>query len=226
MSAAKKSFVFCHGLWADGSCFSKVIAPLQAQGHECIAAQYGLNSSAEDIAITKAAMGQMSHPIILVGHSYGGSVITGAGTDDRVVGLVYIAGLAPDAGEQSQERAADFPETPVFSQLEPKDGRLWLLRDGTQYFCGDLSEQEQSLVWATQGAPIPSLLEEKIDGVAWKTKPSWYIVARNDKTLHPDFERFLAARMGAKTHEIHSSHVPMLSRPEEVLQVLMEAANA
>src|SRR5713101_7613226 len=110
----KPSIVFCHGLWADGSCFSKLIVPLQAEGYECIAAQYGLNSTAEDVALTKAAIGRVSSPVMLVGHSYGGSVITGAGTDDRVVGLVYICALAPDADETSQTQQSKFPRTDVF----------------------------------------------------------------------------------------------------------------
>ena len=105
----KPGIVFCHGLWADGSCFSKLIVPLQAEGYECIAAQYGLNTTAEDVALVKATMGRVSSPVILVGHSYGGSVITGAGTDNRVVGLVYICALAPDADETSQTQQSKFP---------------------------------------------------------------------------------------------------------------------
>src|SRR5256885_1437880 len=149
---SKPGIVFCHGLWADGSCFSKLIVPLQAEGYECIAAQYGLNTTAEDVALVKATMGRVSNPVILVGHSYGGSVITGAGTDDRVVGLVYICALAPDADETSQTQQSKFPTTDVFSHIEVVDGRIWLRPEGTKYFCGDLSEQERKLVWATQGA--------------------------------------------------------------------------
>ena len=124
----KPSIVFCHGLWADGSCFSKLIVPLQAEGHECITAQYGLNSTAEDVALTKATIGRVSGPVVLVGHSYGGSVITGAGTDDRVVGLVYINALAPDADESSQTQQANFPRTAVFSHIDVKDGRSGCFR--------------------------------------------------------------------------------------------------
>src|SRR5712691_8894664 len=142
----KPSIVFCHGLWADGSCFSKLIGPLQAEGYECIAAQYGLNSTAEDVAVTKATIGRVSSPVILVGHSYGGSVITGAGTDDRVVGLVYICALAPDADETSQTQQSNFPKTDVFSYIEVADGRIWLLAEGIDCFAGDLSEQEKKLV--------------------------------------------------------------------------------
>src|SRR6202035_1245162 len=160
----KPSIVFCHGLWADGSCFSKVIPALQAEGHQVIAAQYGLNTTADDVATVKGTIGRVSSPAILVGDSYGGSVITGAGTDDRVAGLVYIAALAPDADETSQTQQSNFPKTDVFSHIDVKDGRIWLLPEGTKYFCGDLSEQEQKLVWATQGVPKPDLFEAKAGG--------------------------------------------------------------
>ena len=222
----KPGIVFCHGLWADGSCFSKLIGPLQAEGYECIAAQYGLNSTAEDVAATKETIGRVSNPVILVGHSYGGSVITGAGTDDRVAGLVYICALAPDADETSQTQQSKFPRTEVFSQIEVVDGRIWLRREGTKYFCGDLSEQEQKLVWATQGVPKPDLFEAKVGGTAWKSKPSWYIVGKKDQTVHPDLERAMAKRMGATTYELDSSHVPMLSQPDRVLEVIRAAAKA
>jgi pimeloyl-ACP methyl ester carboxylesterase len=223
---AKPSIVFCHGLWADGSCFSKLIVPLQAEGYECIAAQYGLNSTAEDVAVTKATIGQVSGPVILVGHSYGGTVITGAGTDDRVVGLVYICALAPDADESSQTQQSNYPRTAVFSHINVKDGRIWLLPDGIDDFAGDLSDQEKKLVLATQGVPKPDLFDAKPGGAAWKSRPSWYIVGKNDRTVHPDLERAMAKRMGATTYELDSSHVPMLSQPEHVLDVIRTAAKA
>ena len=222
----KPSIVFCHGLWADGSCFSKLIGPLQAEGYECIAAQYGLNSTEEDVAVTKATIGRVSSPVILVGHSYGGVVITGAGTDDRVVGLVYIAALAPDDGETPQAQQSKFPATDVFSHVEVKDGRIWLTPEGIECFAGDLPENEKKLVYATQGAPKPDLFESKVGGAVWKSKPSWYIVAKKDRTVQPDLERALAKRMNATTYELDSSHVPMLSQPERVLDVIRTAANA
>jgi len=222
----KPGIVFCHGLWADGSCFSKLIVPLQAEGYECIAAQYGLNSTAEDVAVTKATIGRVGGPVILVGHSYGGSVITGAGTDDRVAGLVYIAALAPDADETSQTQQANFPRTPAFSHIDVKDGRIWLLPEGIDDFAGDLSDQEKKLILATQGVPKPDLFDAKVGGTAWKSKPSWYIVGKNDRTVHPDMERFVAKRMNATTYELDSSHVPMLSQPERVLDVIRAAASA
>src|SRR5580693_10769782 len=148
MTQKKPSIVFCHGLWADGSCFSKLIVPLQAEGYECIAAQYGLNTTAEDVALVKATIGRVSSPVILVGHSYGGSVITGAGTDDRVAGLVYIAAFAPDADETSDAQPSKYPKTDVLSHVEVADGRIWLLQEGIDSFAGDLSEEEKKLVWA------------------------------------------------------------------------------
>jgi pimeloyl-ACP methyl ester carboxylesterase len=222
----KPSIVFCHGLWADGSCFNKLIVPLLAEGYECSASQHGLNSVEEDVAVAKATIGRVSSPVILVGHSYGGSVITGAGTDDRVVGLVYIAALAPDADETSQTQQSNYPKTDVFSHIEVKDGRIWLTPEGIDSFAGDLPENEKKLVYATQGAPKPDLFEAKIGGTAWKSKPSWYIVAKNDRTVHPELERAMAKRMGATTIELESSHVPMLSQPERVLDVIRTAANA
>src|SRR5690349_19831457 len=143
------SIVFVDGLWADGSCFSKVIPTLQAEGHEVIAAQHSLESVAGDAAAVKRCLGRVRSPAILVGHSYGGTVITAAGTDDRVAALVYIAALAPDADETSQSQQAKFPVTEVFSHIEVADGRIWLRRDGVASFAGDLPEAEQKAVWAT-----------------------------------------------------------------------------
>ena len=222
----KPSIVFCHGIWADGSCFSKVIPPLQAEGYEVIAVQYGLDTNEADVAMVRAALGRVSNPAILVGHSYGGSVITAAGTDERVAGLVYIAALAPDANETSQSQQDQFPKTDIFAHIQVADGRVWMLPEGVACFAGDLSEQEQKLVWATQGVPDVDLFNQKLPGTAWKSKPSWYVVAKNDRTVHPDLERFVAKRMRATTYETDSSHVPMLSNPRVVLDAIRSAANA
>jgi pimeloyl-ACP methyl ester carboxylesterase len=220
----KPSIVFVHGLWADGSCFSKVIPPLQAEGYEVIASQHSLDSVKGDVDAVKRVLGRVSSPAILVGHSYGGTVITAAGIDDRVAGLVYIAALAPDANETSQMQQNQFPRTDVFSYIEVADGRVWLRTDGIGCFAGDLSEQEQKLVLATQMVPVADLFDQKVEGTAWKSKPSWYIVATKDRTVHPELERFVARRMGATTYEVESSHVPMLSNPARVLDVIRSAA--
>ncbi len=227
MSAqSKPSIVFCHGLWADGSCFSKLIPALQADGHQVLAAQYGLDTPEEDVATVLRTMNRLDGPVLLVGHSYGGSVITAAGTDDRVAGLVYIAALAPDEDETSQSQQEKFPTTDVFAYVEVADGRLWLRPEGIACFAGDLPEEEQRLVWATHYAPAADLFARNAEGVAWRSKPSWYIVANNDRTVHPDLERFAAERMGATTYELDTSHVPMLSSPGLVLDVIRTAANS
>ena len=223
----KPSIVFCHGIWADGSCFSKVIPPLQAEGYEVIACQYGLDSAQADVDTVIRTLGRVSSPAILVGHSYGGAVITAAGTDDRVVGLVYIAALGPDETETPQGQQDKFPKTAIFaSGVDVADGRAWMTPSGVEYFAGDLPEEEQQLVYATHFAPDADLFNQKVPGVAWRTKPSWCIVAKNDHTVHPDLERFAAQRMGATTYEVESSHVTMLSHPDLVLDVIRAAANS
>jgi len=226
MKPSKPSIVFVHGLWADGSCFGKLMPTLLAEGHEVIAAQHGLDSHAEDVANVKRTLKRVSSPAVLVGHSYGGSVITAAGTDPRVAALVYIAAFAPDADETTQNLQEKFPMTDIFSHIEVADGRVWLKRDGVPSFAGDLPIEEQKLIWATQGAPTADLFKQKVEGTAWKSKPSWYIVATRDHTIQPDLERFVAKRMGAETFETDSSHVPMLSQPEFVLDVIRKAARA
>ena len=222
----KPSIVFAHGLWADGSCFMKVIPALQAEGHEVIAAQNSLDSLKGDVDAVTRALGRVRSPAILVGHSYGGTVITSAGNDARVAALVYIAALAPDESETSQSQQDKFPKTEVFQHIEVADGRVWLLPSGTKCFAGDLSEQEQKLVWAAQGVPTIELFEQKLGNAAWKTKPSWYIVATKDRTVHPELQRFAAKRMNASVREADSSHVPMLSKPELVIDVIRAAAKA
>jgi pimeloyl-ACP methyl ester carboxylesterase len=221
---SKPSIVFAHGLWADGSCFQKLIPTLQADGHEVICSQHGLDSLKGDVECVTRCFGRVSGPVILVGHSYGGTLITHAGTDNRVAALVFIAALAPDETETSQSLQQQFPVTDVFSHIEVADGRIWLRPDGVADFAGDLPEAEQKVVWATQAVPVPDLFMQKVDGVAWRSKPSWYIVAKNDRTVHPDLERFVAKRMGATTVETDSSHVPMLSKPAVVLDVIRQAA--
>ena len=222
----KPSIVFAHGLWADGSCFNKVVAGLQADGYEVMSTQNSLDTLKGDVDAVTRVLGRVSGPVLLVGHSYGGTVITAAGNDDRVVGLVYIAALAPDDDETSQSLQDKFPKTDVFAHIEVADGRVWLRPDGIDCFAGDLSAEEQKVVWAAQGVPSLDLFTQKLKGAAWKTKPSWYIVAKNDRTVHPELERFCAKRMGATTTEVESSHVPMLSNPSLVIDVIRKAAIA
>jgi len=222
----KPSIVFAHGLWADGSCFQKLIPTLQAEGHQVICSQHGLDSLKGDVDSVVRCFGRVSAPVVLVGHSYGGTLITHAGMDDRVAALVYLAALAPDETETSQSLQEKFPVTDVFSHIDVADGRIWLRPDGLAEFCGDLPEAEQQMVWATQAVPVPDLFTQKLDGVAWRTKPSSYVVAKQDHTVNPELERFVAKRMGARTVEADSSHVPMLSQPGLVLDIIRQAASA
>jgi pimeloyl-ACP methyl ester carboxylesterase len=222
----KPTIVFCHGIWADGSCFSKVIPALQADGHEVIAVQYGLDSFEEDVATVKRTLNRVGSPVILVGHSYGGATITAAGVDDRVAGLVYIGAVAPDVGETVQQQLDKYPSD-IFSRVEVADGRAWMLPNGTEFFAGDLSEEEQKLVWATHYAPVADLFhQQKIKSTPWKSKPSWYILTTLDHTVHPDLQRWVSKRMGATVVEVESSHVPMLSKPDVVIEVIRKAAAA
>ncbi len=175
----------------------------------------------------RRALGRVKGPIILVGHSYGGTLITAAGTDARVAALVYIAALAPDESETSQSQLNKFPVTDVFSHIEVADGRIWLLHDGVVVLrrrpAGAGAEARLGDSRSADRGPVRS--EDRGDA-AWRSKPSWYIVARNDRTVHPDLERFAADRMRAKTYEVESSHVPMLSNPKFVLDVIRDAAKA
>jgi pimeloyl-ACP methyl ester carboxylesterase len=163
---------------------------------------------------------------VLVGHSYGGTLITKAGTHERVGALVFISALAPDEDETSTALQAKFAQTPVFQKIEVADGRIWLGPGAIADFAGDLPEAEQNLVLATAPPPAAELFDQQVPGVAWKTKPSWYIVANHDRSVNPDLERFVADRMGAKTRDIDSGHVPMLSHPEFVLDVIRDAAKS
>jgi pimeloyl-ACP methyl ester carboxylesterase len=222
----KPSIVFAHGLWADGSCFHKLIPTLQADGHEVICSQHGLDSLKGDVECVTRCFGRVKGPVVLVGHSYGGTLITHAGMDDRVAALVYIAALAPDETETSQGQQDKFPVTDVLSHIEVADGRIWLKPDGVSFFCGDLPKAEQKLVWATQSVPVPDLFMQKLDGVAWRRKPSWFIVSSQDRTVQPELQRSAAKRMGATTVELRSSHVSMLSQPQAVVEVIRNAAAA
>jgi pimeloyl-ACP methyl ester carboxylesterase len=227
MSTTKKpSIVLCHGIWADASCFNKLLPRLIADGHEVISVQYGLTSFEHDVAAIKRTISRVSSPVILVGHSYGGATITAAANDERVVGLVYIAAVAPAPGETVNDQLKKFPSD-IFTRIEAADGRVWMLPSGTQFFAGDLPEDEQKVVWATHYAPAVDLFDQqKIAVNTWDTKPNWYILCTEDHTVHPDLQRWVSKRMGAKVTEIKSSHVPMLSHPDIVADVINQAAAA
>jgi len=223
-SQSKPAIVFCHGIWADGSCFNKLIPALQADGHEVMSVQYGLTSFEKDVAAITRTLKRVQGPVLLVGHSYGGATITAAGVDARVAGLVYIAAVAPDVGETVQSQLDKYP-TDIFTQVEVADGRAWMQPNGIEYFAGDLPEAEKRLAWATHYAPAADLFQQQdLKEVAWKSKRSWFILAKKDHTVHPELQRYLAKRMNATLVEADSSHVPMLSQPQLVLEVIRKAA--
>jgi pimeloyl-ACP methyl ester carboxylesterase len=222
-SLHKPSVVFVHGIWADGSSFRKLIPPLQAEGYEVLASQHGLDTLDDDIESVRCTIARANGPVLLVGHSYGGTLITHAGIDPRVAGLVYIAALSLDSGETSQGIQAKFPTADIYSHIEVRFGRAWMKTDGIACFAGDLPDYEQRLLWATQNPCAADLLAEVARGIAWKSKPSWYIVCTDDRTLPPELQRFMANRMGSTIFETASSHVPMLSQPEFVLDVIRNA---
>src|SRR5580700_2776925 len=221
-----KSIVFAHGIWADGSSFSKLIPPLRSDGFEVITSQHGLDDFQADVDCCIKTFARVPSSILLVGHSYGGAVITAAGNDDRVAGLVYIAALGPDEVETFHGEQDKFPKTNVFKSIEVADGRVWMLPEGTEYFAGHLTEQEKQVVYATASPPAATLFGAKVQKSAWRDRPCWNIVGTNDQSVHPDLERAAAKRMNGNITEVASSHVPMLSHPDVVLDVIRDAARS
>jgi len=216
-----------HGIWADGSSWKSQIEALEAKGYPVISVQNPITSLADDVATTKRAIARAKGKVILVGHSWGGFVITQAGTDPKVVGLVYVAAFAPDLGETVPTLSANGPSTSLGSYFEPRDGFIFLSRAGVgAAFAQDLSAKQQDLIYATQTPASQTVFGDKSGEPAWKTKASWYIVSKSDKAINPDLERFMAKRIKAKTTEIDASHVVMVSHPEAVLAIIEEAANA
>lgn len=222
----KPTIIFVHGIWADGSCWTSQIEALQAKGYHVMSIQNPVTSLAEDVAATQRGIDLVKGKIILVGHSWGGMVITQAGNDPKVVGLVYLAAYGPDSGESLAAVSANAPQTELTKYLVPSGGSVFISAEGVKtVFATELSPQQQALVYATQTPASHTVFDDKGGEPAWKHKPTWYVVAKNDKTIHPDLERFMAKRMKAKTIELASCHVMMLSHPAEVLKVVEEAAN-
>ncbi len=222
-----KNIVLVHGAFADGSSWAKVITILQAKGYNVTAVQNPLTSFADDVAATNRALAQQTGPVILVGHSWGGVVITEAGTDQKVAGLVYVAAFGPDAGEVVGDLGKPYPQPPSFTApIVDKQGFMTLPVDAiVKHFASDLPPAEARVVAAVQGPIHVSAFDTKVSNVAWKTKPSWYIVSALDGAIAPDLERFFAKRMKATTTELNASHVSMLSKPNEVAAVIIDAAS-
>jgi pimeloyl-ACP methyl ester carboxylesterase len=222
---AVTNVVLVHGAWADGSAWSKIIPLLEANGLNASAVQLPLSSIDADLAATNRIINAQTGPVLLCGHSYGGAVITQAGNNPKVVGLVYVAAFAPEEGETLGGLASGYPPTECFSELNPiEDGYLLLTKKGVyDYFAQDLTPAEKYQVLATQGATNGALLATPIGPAAWHTKPSWFVIAEDDKAIQPQQEKDTAARMKADTLVLQTSHLPMLSEPQKVADFMLKA---
>jgi pimeloyl-ACP methyl ester carboxylesterase len=226
----KPTIILVHGFWGGAAHWSKVIAQLSRMGHRSLrAVENPLTSLADDVERTRKMVAQASGPVLLVGHSYGGAVITGAGTAPNVVGLVYIAAFAPDAGETLGEIMQAAPPPAGAAHVAPdSDGYVWI--DPAKFgesFCQDLPADEQLVMAVTQKAPLGSTFGDKSGAPAWKSKPSWYQVSSEDRMIHPDNQRRMAARIGAKKIvTLAAGHASLASKPAEVAALIDEAAKA
>ena len=221
------NIVLVHGAWADGSSWREVIPLLEKQGFHVTAVHLPFTTLADDVAAVKRTLALQDGPVLLVGHSYGGAVITEAGNDPKVVGLVYVAAFAPDSGQSAGDLNNQYPPTPGAKEFRPDaNGYLRLTDEGiAQDFAQDLPTAEKQVLAATQGQTSgPNELGAKVTTAAWRQKPSFYIVADQDRMIPPELERKLAEQMHATTIHISSSHVVMLSHPSEVAKFISEAA--
>jgi pimeloyl-ACP methyl ester carboxylesterase len=220
-----RNVVLVHGLFADGSCWSEVITRLQAAGINATAVQNPLTTLEESVAATQRALALQDGPTVLVGHSFAGMIVTEAGVDPKVTSLVYVAARAPDAGEDYTALAARFPTPPasagiVWSGDWAQLSEAAFLRD----FAGDLPAAKARALYAVQSPFERTLLAGKTTHAAWRSKPSWYAVSTEDRTINPDLERFMAKRMGAKTIEVKASHLSLISQPDTITKLILEAA--
>ena len=220
-----RNVVLVHGLFADGSCWSEVIARLQAAGLNATAVQNPLTTLDAAVASTQRVLAQQDGPTVLVGHSFAGMIVTDAGVDPKVSAVVYVAARAPDAGEDYTALAKTFPTPPASAGIvfDGDEGRLSeaaFLHD----FAGDLPEAKAKVLYAVQAPFHKALLTGKTTHAAWRSKPSFYAVSTEDQTINPDLERFMAKRMGADTIEVKASHLSLISHPQEITDLILKAA--
>jgi pimeloyl-ACP methyl ester carboxylesterase len=220
-----RNVVLVHGLFADGSCWSDVIARLQSKGIQATAVQNPLTSLQAGVEATHDVLALQQGPTVLVAHSFGGMILTEAGVDPNVSAVVYVAARAPDAGEDYTALSARFPTPPASAGIvwSGDDGRLneeAFLRD----FAGDVPADKARVLYAVQAPFKRALLADKTTHAAWRSKPSWYAVSTEDRTINPDLQRFMAKRMGAKTIEVKASHVSLISQPDMITDLILEAA--
>ncbi len=224
----RPNIVLVHGAWADGSCWSGVIGRLQAQGYTVTAPQFPLTSLAADVSRLRQVIARQSGPTIVAGHSYGGQIMTALGTDaPNVAGLVYIAAFGLDEGESLGALLAG-PPPPAIAHLSlDQQGFFWIPEDDfVSHFAGDVDSVRARVLHAVQQPLAGSTFNDVVGVPAWKSLPTWYLVAQNDQAIPPDAERMFAQRMGAGTIEIPSNHLAMVSHPDEVLALIEQAAGA
>jgi pimeloyl-ACP methyl ester carboxylesterase len=219
-----RNVVLVHGLFADGSCWLEVIPRLQAAGLNVTAVQNPLTTLPEAVASAERVLARQDGPTVLVGHSFSGMIVTETGVHPNVSALVYVAARAPDAGEDYTALAKTFPTPPASAGIvfDGDEGRLTeeaFLRD----FAGDLPPAKARALYAVQEPFHKALLAGKTTNAAWRSKPSFYAVSTEDRTINPDLERFMAKRMGAKTIEVKASHLALISHPEEIARLILEA---
>jgi pimeloyl-ACP methyl ester carboxylesterase len=220
-----RNIVLVHGLFADGSSWSEVIARLQPKGLNVTSVQNPLTTLPDAVASAERVLARQDGPTVLVGHSFSGMIVTEAGVHPNVSALVYVAARAPDAGEDYGALAKTYPAPPASAGVvfDGDEGRLTeeaFLRD----FAGDLPEAKAKVLYAVQEPFQKALLTGKTTHAAWRSKPSYYAVSTEDRTINPDLERFMAKRMGAKTIELKSSHLSLISHPDEITRLILDAA--
>lgn len=217
--------VLVHGAWADGSSWANVIPYLQAAGLKVTAVQNPLTSLADSAAATRRALALQDGPTVLVGHSWAGTVVSEVGTDPKVSALVYIAARAPDAGEDFLKLAGQYPSPPARAGIVDHDGETKLSEDAfLKYFANGVDERTAKELYAVQWPTAASIFGNRTTAAAWHDKLSFYAVSKQDKTIDPDFERFLAKRMKATTIELDAGHLSLVSHPKEVADLILKAA--
>lgn len=224
---AAKTVVLVHGAFADGSSWNGVVPLLQARGLQVIVVQNPLTSLADDVAATDRAIAEAKGPVVLVGHSWGGVVITAAGTDPKVKALVYVAAFAPSVGQSLIDTVKAYPAPPGQAAITPDaSGFVKLPVEAVpKYFAPDLPAAQANLIAVSQGALFGKAIEEKVTKAAWDGKPSWYVVAQKDQMFAPAAQRAAAKKIKATVTELPTSHVAMLARPKDVAEVILAAAN-
>jgi pimeloyl-ACP methyl ester carboxylesterase len=220
-----KNVVLVHGAWADGSSWSEVIRRLQAAGLNVTAVQNPLTSLEDSVAATRRALALQDGPTVLVGHSWAGTVVSEAGTDPKVTSLVYIAARAPDAGEDFVALSGKFATMPVRAGVQEHDGFTKLSEEAfLKYFANGVPAAQAKVLYAVQEPTAAALFGGRTTAAAWHTKPSFYAVSKQDETINPELERFLASRMKATTVELDAGHLSLVSHPKEVADLILAAA--